>query len=478
MEHLKAKVLLIEDDESFVAGFRLILQKTSLSIDWAVSAQDAIAYLKKNADYAVIVIDKHLPNIKGDELALSIRKLYPDLQIIYTTGDLTHETLTELLKTGVAMDFIPKGKSTEDILNPVLKAVQIYHNERRILKDDQVSGIEAEQKLLSAGIVGRSEALLKILKQREAFKKLPLPTLILGESGTGKEVIANAFAQGVTEILPVNCSTYLNRENMMDSELFGHIRGAFTDAHKDKQGIFEVAKGRIIFLDEIHHLSISGQAKLLRVLQEKKVTRVGDHSGHSISCDFKIIAAGKPDILKMVKDGSFLPDLYFRLATYTVSIPPLSERTEDIEPLVEFFAKTLRYKTNIQKNFRAATIRLMEQYSWPGEVRELRSLVERLFGETKSDIIEPADFLSSLANKFQIAPQPMSENLDYGAYMKMIETDYLTKALSQSARQKDAAALVGLSTSTFNNRLKQLGIDPNLWLRPELKKIKPELELS
>ena len=478
MEPLKAKILLVEDDSSFVAAFKLILRKTSLTVDWAASAQDALAYLKNNSDYAVVVIDKHLPNIQGDELALTIRKFYPDLQIIYTTGDLTHQTLTNLLKSGVAMDFIPKGQSQEEVLNPVLKAVDIYKNEKRILKDDDTSGIEAEQKLLAAGIVGRSDALLKILKQREAFKKLPLPTLILGESGTGKEVIAKAFAQGITEILPINCSTYLSREQMMDTELFGYVRGAFTDARKDTQGIFEVAKGRIVFLDEIHHLSISGQAKLLRVLQEKKVVRVGDHSGHAIPCDFKIIAAGKPDLLKMIKDGSFLPDLYFRLATYTITIPPLSERIEDIEPLVEYFAKTLRYKTKIQKNFRAATIRLMEQYSWPGEVRELRSFVERLFGETKSDIIEPADFLASLANKFQITPQPMSDNLDYGAYMKMIETDYLTKALKQSATQKDAAALVGLSTSTFNNRLKQLGIDPIAWLRPELKKLKSELELS
>lgn len=259
---------------------------------------------------------------------------------------------------------------------------------------------------------------------------------------------------------------------MMEAELFGVVRGAFTGADKDKAGLFEVAKGRVIFLDEVHHLSLSAQAKLLRVLQEKRVTRVGENSDNSKACDFQIISAGKPEIWEMMKNGSFLKDLFYRISTYQITIPPLSERRDDIEPLVEHFAKEFRYKTKFQKRFRAATIRLMENYPWTGEVRELRNLVEHMFGETKSDIIEPKDFTQALERKFQTVPKQSLEDVDHETYMRMIEVAYITKILSQSATQKDAAFKMGMSKSTLNNRLKALGINPDDWLNPNLGKNK------
>lgn len=482
MEKPKGRILLVEDDPLFYEGVKLHLKKFSVTLDWAKDAQEALNYLKTYPDYAVAIIDQHLSNeIKGDELAHTIRNLYPDLQIIYATGDLTQETLTELLKTGIAMAFIPKGRTSQEIIEPILKALSIYEKEKRILKREEPSQLEAEQKLFSVGIVGRSKALLKILEQKEAYKRLPASTLIVGESGTGKEVIAQAFAKDINEILPINCSTYLDRENLMDSELFGHVRGAFTGADKDKSGIFEIAKGRIIFLDEIHHLSISAQAKLLRVLQEKKIVRVGDHSGHTIACNFHIIAAGKPELLEMMKNGEFLPDLYYRIATYSVKIPPLSERKEDIEPLAEYFAKELRHKTKIQKHFRASTIRLMENYSWTGEVRELRNIVEQIFGESKGEIIEPSDFLSALEKKFHVknsAPSHEPLPVDHQLYMTAIETNFITGILSQCVTQKEAAEKMNLGKSTLNNRLKILGINPDNWLRNDLKNRRLQTDLE
>ena len=465
----QTRILVIEDDKCFVDALRLALKEFALKIDWAKSSQDAFSFLKESSPYAVAIIDQHLPGIKGDELASAIRKQYPELQVIFATGDLTHETLTNLLKTGLAVGFIPKGMDSESILGPVMKAVGAFEQERRILAGETTLPMEAERKLLSAGIVGRSQALLDILKRREAYKKFPAPTLILGESGTGKEVIAHAFANEVSEILPVNCSTFIERENLMEAELFGVIKGAFTGADRDRQGLFEIAKGRIIFLDEIHQLSLAAQAKLLRVLQEKKVVRVGDNSQNARACDFKIISAGKPEIIEMMKAGSFLPDLYYRIATYLVTIPALSERREDIEPLVEYFAKSLRYKTNIQKHFRASTIRLMESYPWPGEVRELRNMVEQLFGESKGEVIEPKDFAEALERKLQVIPKLNLEAVGYETYMRMIETDYITSALSHSGTQKDAALRMGMSKSTLNHRLKILGINADEWLRADIK---------
>lgn len=465
----QTRILVIEDDRCFVDALKLTLKESKVKIDWAKSSEDAFSFLKERSPYAVAIIDQHLPGIKGDELALVIRKQYPELQIIFATGDLTQETLTELLKTGLAVGFIPKGSSREALLSPISKAIRSFEHERRILSGETTPPLEAERKLMAVGIIGRSTALLDILKRADNFRRLPAPALILGESGTGKEVIAQSFVKGFSELLPVNCSTFIGREHLMESELFGVVKGAFTGADKDRQGLFEQARGRVIFLDEIHHLSLPAQAKLLRVLQEKTVIRVGDTSDNARTCDFKIISAGKPELLEMMRVGTFLPDLYYRIATYTVKVPPLSERREDIEPLVEYFAKEFRYKTKIQKHFRASTIRMMESYAWTGEVRELRNMVEQLFGESKSEVIEPRDFADALERKLKVIPKLNLEAVGYEGYMRMIETDYITGALRNAGTQKEAAQRMGMSKSTLNHRLKILGINADEWLRAEIK---------
>lgn len=468
MQH-QTKILIIEDDECFAAALKLAVKKNQIKVDWAENSEEAFSLLKENSPYAVAVIDKHLPGIQGDDLALAIRKQYPELQIIFATGDFTQGTLTDLLKTGLGAGFIPKGSDHASLVDPIIKAVKIFEQERRILMGEKSDPLDSETRLMSSGIVGRSSALLDILKRIDNFRRLPAPTLILGESGTGKEVIAQAFVKGFSEILPVNCSTFIGREHLMESELFGVVKGAFTGADKDRSGLFEQAKGRVIFLDEIHHLSLPAQAKLLRVLQEKKVVRVGDTSENARQCDFKIISAGKPELLEMMKAGTFLPDLYYRIATYIVKIPTLAERKEDIEPLAEFFAKRLRFTTKIQKHFRASTIRLMESYAWPGEVRELQNMVEQLFGESKSEVIEPRDFADALERKYKVTPQVKLESVSHETYMRMIESDYIVGILKISGTQKEAAERMGMGKSTLNHRLKLLGIDASEWLRSESK---------
>ncbi len=474
MKQSPARILLVEDDPHFAETLKLAFKREPIKIEWVKTGQDALQSLKERTTYAVIVIDQHLPDLKGDELALVVRKKYPEQQIIFATGDLTQETLTELLKSGLAVGFIPKGAGGVDALTaPIRKAVRAFEQERKVLGGDTEEGpLEVERKLLASGIVGRSKALQTILERKEAYHRLPAPTLIVGESGTGKEVIAKAFVYGINELLPVNCSSFIGREHMMEAELFGVVRGAFTGADKDKVGLFEIARGRVIFLDEIHHLSLAAQAKLLRVLQEKRITRVGDNADNSRSCDFQIISAGKPEIWEMMKTGLFLKDLFYRISTYQLTIPPLSERVEDIEPLIEHFAKEFRYTTKFQKRFRAATIRLMENYPWTGEVRELRNMVEQLFGETKSDIIEPKDFTQALERKFEVVPREALEDVGYETYMRMIEVAYLKKVLNLSATQKDAALRMGISKSTLNHRLKLHGINADEWLNPALNKIK------
>ncbi len=469
-----ARILLVEDDPHFADAIKRAFRRESIKIEWVKTGKDALQSLKERTTYVVLIIDQHLPDLKGDELAFVVRKQYPEQQIIFATGDLTQETLTELLRSGLAVGFIAKGDGgIEALTAPIRKAVRNFEQERKILDGVAVDELmEVERKLLALGVVGRSKALQKILERKEAYRRLPAPTLIVGESGTGKEVIAKALVCGINDLLPVNCSTFIGREHMMETELFGVVRGAFTGADKDKAGLFEIARGRVIFLDEIHHLSLAAQAKLLRVLQEKRVTRVGDSADNSRACDFRVISAGKPEIWEMMKTGLFLKDLFYRISTYQLLIPRLSERVEDIEPLIEHFAKEFRYSTKLQKRFRAATIRLMETYPWTGEVRELRNMVEQLFGEVKSDIIEPKDFTHALERKFEVVPQETLEEVGYETYMRMIEVAYFKKVLNQSATQKDAALRMGMSRSTLNHRLKLLGIISDEWLNPTLARSK------
>lgn len=464
-QYCLSKMLVVEDNKRFVDGLKQALKNLSVKLDWAKTPQEALTLLKENQPYAAAIIDQHLPGIKGDELAVAIRKQYPELQMIFATGDLTSGTLTNLLCSGLSAGFIPKGCEESLLLNPIKNVIHKYNQELRILRGEPVSMLEGERKLLATGIVGRSEPMLGLLERLETYRRLQASTLILGESGSGKEVIAHAFAKSInSEILPVNCSTFRERENMMETELFGSVKGAYTDA-EDTQGLFEVARGRVIFLDEIHHLSLSAQAKLLRVIQEKKFVKVGETSSKARSCDFKLICAGKPEIYDMMKAGTFLPDLFYRISTYIVKLPRLSERREDIEPLIEYFAKEMRYTKKIQKHFRASTIRLMESYSWPGEVRELRSFVESLFGTSKSEVIEPKDFAKELERKLDVVPPIDHEAIGHEAYMKTIETKYFIKLLQNSETQLDAGKKAGLGKSTFSYRLKILGINADEYLK-------------
>lgn len=468
---MSVKILLVEDDLCFAKSVKSILAKEMIETEHVTTAADAIKmYRSHEKPFATVVIDQHLPDLTGDELASTIHRINKEQDIIFATADQNSETLVSLLQTGVARGFIPKGKVSSDQLKEhILISTKRWQNELRLIGEDDIDLTQQEKVIQSVGMIGKSKALYEVAKKVILYRKNPAPTLILGESGVGKELIAQAAAGEGKKVFSINCSQFISGEQFVESQLFGVVKGAFTGADKDRPGIFETAHGQAVFLDEIHMLPLAAQAKLLRVLEEKKFRRFGDTSGREIPCDVHLICAGQPLIMDKIKSKEFMRDFYYRISTYVISIPSLSERKEDIEPLVEYFSKVIASTQGQKKVFRASTIRVMEDYSWQGNVRELFTAVFNLVGTTKSEVIEPSDFANFLKDKeIQKSPDE-TEELGYHGYMRLSETRYLTQVLENSSSQRDAAKRVGINKSTFNHRLKILGINPEDHLSRNLK---------
>lgn len=318
---------------------------------------------------------------------------------------------------------------------------------------------KAEAELKGVGFIGRSAGLYGVLQKIERYRESPYPTLIIGETGAGKELVAQALTPKDKTLISINCARYTQSENLLESELFGHVKGAFTGANADKPGLLTRAHGQVIFLDELHELPLAAQAKLLRVLETMRFRRVGDDSGREISIDAKVIAATKPDIHERIKNKLFLEDLYHRVAQLEILVPPLRERTDDIEPLVRSFQDEFNAGKNPreQKQFRISTIQEMCSHPWTGNVRELKSFVRRLLTDCRTDIVNPADFQALVTARSETAP-PRGEKL--AASVENLEAAEIRKALQSCRTISETAARLGLTRWSLNRKLQRLGIDP------------------
>lgn len=315
---MTAKVLLIEDDETFVNALRLAMQPSGTEIVWAPDgAAGASLFKKKPHDYAAVVIDYVLPDMKGSEVCRSLRRINPEQEILFASGHQNPEYLTDILETGTA-GFLVKGRGADELRERVLQSVDRYEKKLRVLGRDNYSPTEAEIELRRVGFVGRSKPLYTVLKEIERYLPSPYRALIVGETGVGKELVANALVPAGKKLVAVNCASFRDKENLLEAELFGYVKGAFTGAERDTAGLVMQAHNNVLFLDELHQLSISAQAKLFRFLQEMKFRRVGDT--REITVDFKLIAAVQPDIRERVKDGRFTEDLIRRVSELVIQL--------------------------------------------------------------------------------------------------------------------------------------------------------------
>lgn len=366
------RILVVDDEMIVCESCQRILEEEGLEVEIALSGAEAFAKMRENP-FDIVITDLKMPGIDGMEVLRTLKKEYPDTIVIMITGFSTVETAVEAMKLG-AFDYIPKPFTPDEVTIVVKKAIE----QKNLLLENLYLRQELQEKYGFHNIVGKSKKMQEIYRIIAKVAPTESTVLIYGQSGTGKELIARAIHYNSPrrdkQFVTVDCAVL--SENLLESELFGHVRGSFTGAVTTKPGLFEVADGGTVFLDEVGNISLPIQAKLLRVLQEREFTPVGGTKAKKV--DIRLIAATNKDLEKMIKEETFREDLYYRLNIVPIVLPPLKERQEDIPLLAIHFLK--KYSEEMGKTIKGFTPEAMEKlmkYPWPGNVRELENVIER-----------------------------------------------------------------------------------------------------
>ena len=376
-----SKILIIEDEEPIRRVLLRILkdEDSSFEIHEASDGKKGLDLIK-NDSYDLVLCDIKMPKVDGIELLQRTRKTNSTIPFIMLTGHGNIETAVESMKLG-AYDFISKPPDLNRLINSVRNALE----KKELIAENKILRKKVAKKY---EIIGNSKSIMEIHAMIDKVAKTEARVLITGESGTGKELVAHNIheksSRAKSPFIEVNCAA--SPSELIESELFGHLKGSFTSAVKDREGKFEAANNGTIFLDEIGDMSLAAQAKVLRALEENKIQRVG--SQKDISVDVRVLAATNKDLKKEIDDGNFREDLYHRLAVIVIKVPELSKRKSDIPILVDHFSNIISKEQGIEtKKFTKDSLKLLEDYNWSGNVRELRNVVERLIilgGETIS----------------------------------------------------------------------------------------------
>jgi len=447
----KLRLLIVEDDKGTREAYAVLLS-SGYEIDFTTNCFDAHKKWK-NECYDVILLDISLPDGSGLDILKAIRKHKPEQTVIMASGASDAKYIVESIKQG-ASDFITKPID-KDIL---FRALQKVQREKRLIWEKTVLMHKVkESQDKHNGIIGHSFAMRHILDIVGKLKNTDTSILLMGESGVGKEVIANAIHKQednpLRPFIAVNCAAI--PENLLESELFGHEKGAFTGAAQSRQGKFAQANGGDIFLDEISCMSPVLQAKLLRVLQDKIVEPLG--SSKRIKLNFRVIAATNQDIKAAIQKGTFRQDLYYRLQGIEIYIPPLRARPEDIPLLVEHILKQLTPKFGV-RHFTQDAIKTLMEYNWPGNVRELKNIVENILILNHDEILDARHLPPTLKPSTTGGAQNMFTHLR--SNLKSFEKDVITAALKRYRGNKSRASKeLGISRSILYRKMKALGLE-------------------
>jgi DNA-binding NtrC family response regulator len=452
-------ILLVDDEEPVRDSLLLLLKNPDYRISGCGSGEEALQSLAEE-HFDIIVTDLFLPDITGIEILTKAKKLSPTIEVILITGHASAETAVRAMKEG-AFDYITKPLNIEELRLIIAKAVE----KQRLLSENVYLKKQLRDKYEFSNIIGSSPAMQNVFSRISKVIKTDSTVLVLGESGTGKELIAKAIhSNGPRRDKPfiaVHCGAI--PENLLESELFGHTKGAFTGAIRDKMGKFEAAHHGTIFLDEIGTLPMHLQIKLLRVLQEQEVERIG--SNRQIKLDVRIISATNVNIEEEVKKGAFRDDLFYRLNVIPVTLPPLRERIEDILPLVRhFLAKYCGGMNRPLMTISKEALMALEVYLWPGNVRELENVIERTVALTEGDQITMNDLPSNISkafnNKEENSTRVTSRGVDLVEVVTEIERKMISDALSLSDGVKArAAALLNMNRTTLVEKMRRLGME-------------------
>jgi len=384
---VNARILVTDDDETSCGLFAEVLTGEGYQVDCAKTGEEALARLQQDSGYDLLIVDIRMPGMSGLDVTRAVRKSTPSLPIVVMTAFGSMETAVTAIREG-AFDYISKPLKLEGIKQAVSRA--LTQRELQGQAEGREDGGEAGARL--GAIIGSAPAMVEVYKTVARVAPTHSTVLLLGESGTGKELVARAIHQHSLRarrpFVAVDCGALT--ETLLESELFGHVRGAFTGAIIDKKGVFEEAQGGTCFLDEIGNVSLYMQIKLLHVLQEREVRRVGGQEW--VKVDVRIVAATNKDLIELVRKGAFRQDLYYRLKVVTISLPPLRERAEDAPALAYHFLK--RYS---QENGKFVPViadeamGLLCAYSWPGNIRELENVIERAVALSNQPVLTPTD---------------------------------------------------------------------------------------
>ena len=450
--------LLFVDDEPALRGLMAErLAERGFEVVEADTGERALEYLDQFA-FDILITDLRLPGIDGTRVIAAARERYPGIVAIVITGFGTVKDAVDAIKRG-ASDFIAKPFQFDELIHVLEKALE----QRRLTSENDYLRSQLEERYKFGGILGRSRPMQKLFHLLETVARSNSTILITGETGTGKEVVARAIHHNsprrVNRFVALNCSAI--PEALLEAELFGHVRGAFTGAVGARQGRFEQAHKGTLFLDEVGTMSTALQMKLLRALQEREFERVGDNQ--TIKVDVRVIAATNSELGRMVAEGSFREDLYYRLNVIPIHLPPLRDRRDDIPVLAQHFLD--KFAPGAQIQIAQGAMRLMMAFAWPGNVRQLENAIERAVtlgaGRKEIDVVD-------LPPEIQDVPQAMStpfvefpeDGLDLPAYLTSIERDLIRRSLERTGGNRNkAAALLRIKRTTLVEKLKRLGPD-------------------
>jgi DNA-binding NtrC family response regulator len=442
------KILIVDDEKSMCQYLSIMLKKEGYQVKVTNSGKKAIS-LVKESNFDVIITDIKMDGMDGIEVLTAVKEIDPTLPVIIMTAYASQKTAIEALNRGAFYYLIKRAKNEE--IKMVIRSALDMH---RVKSENKFLKKQLKQKDDFKNIIGKSEEIQRVFKLVDKVADTDSTILICGESGTGKELIARAIHYRSNRVnnpfVSINCGAL--PENLLESELFGHVKGSFTGAIRDKEGLFKVANGGTFFLDEVGETSPAIQVKLLRVLQEREIIPVGGTAPIKVDC--RLIAATNADLENAVKEGNFRADLYYRLNVIPIVIPPLRDRHDDIPLLVDHFLMHASERSGRRRTISKDAMELLTNYDWPGNVRELENVVERAVILQEGNEIQVEDLPDRVRNHSRERRKLVMEKAQMT--LEELEKEYLISVLEETNWQKKkASAILGINASTLYRKIQR-----------------------
>ncbi len=448
----KPRILVVDDDKSICNLLKSVLEMEGYAHNVANSGEEARQRIASDR-FDILISDIYLGDDSGLNLLAEMKRANPDAEVIIMTAHGSVETAVNAVHNG-AFDYISKPFVVDEVLQ-ILKRVE----EKFQLVGAATIGSELAEAMPNTNIIGSSPRMVEVYKKLARIAAVDSPVLILGETGSGKELVAREIhahsRRRGAELVVINCGALT--ETLLESELFGHEKGAFTGANTARKGLLESAIGGTLFLDEISETSLSFQVKLLRVIQEHEIRRVG--ANETTTVDIRVIAATNRNLREMVRNNQFREDLFHRLNVFTIALPALRERGNDIPLLASYYLKLFNEKYGKTTRLATDALEAMQRYSWPGNVRELRNLMERVLTFNDTGVIQAAELeFGEPEGDEPVTVEAPSSTSPYS--LDEIERDHIIRVLRQTGgNKKKTAEILGIERRTLYNKAKRLGID-------------------